>query len=137
MKNMFQEFKDFAMRGNVIDLAVGVIIGTAFGQVVSSLVKDIIMPPIGYILGGVDFSELAIKLNDDASIGYGLFINSVINFLIVAFAIFMVIKQINRFKREDEPKIAPAVKECPHCKEAVAIKATRCKFCTSELKVAS
>ncbi len=140
MQGFLKEFKDFAMRGNVLDLAVGIIIGGAFGQIVNSLVKDILMPPIGLVLGGVDFSELSIVLqkaagdDPEVAINYGLFINNIINFIIVAFAIFIVIKQMNRLKREGEPEVAPTTKECPHCLEAVPLKATRCKFCTSELE---
>ena len=138
---MLKEFKEFAMRGNVIDMAVGIIIGAAFGKIVASLVKDIIMPPIG----GVDFSGLFINLSGKtfetlaeaqkagaATINYGAFINTVLDFLIVAFAIFMVIKQMNRFKKEPPPA-DPTTKECPHCLSNIPIKATRCGHCTSEL----
>jgi large conductance mechanosensitive channel len=112
---MFKEFKEFAMRGNVIDMAVGVVIGAAFGKIVTSLVVDIIMPPIGYLTGGVDFSSLVITIKkatestDAITLNYGLFINTIINFLIIAFAIFIMIKQINRFKKkaEEKPKEAP------------------------------
>lgn len=142
MQNFFDEFKAFAMRGNVIDLAVGIIIGGAFGKIVSSLVNDIIMPPIGLILGGADFSNLSIVLKESAdpekvvAIKYGLFINNILDFIIVALAIFFVIQQMNRLqKKHDEPQVAPEVKKCPYCMEAVPIKATRCKFCTSELEV--
>jgi large conductance mechanosensitive channel len=144
---MLKEFKAFAMRGNVIDLAVGVIIGAAFGSIVNSLVNDIIMPPLGMILGKVDFSNLYINLTSTsypsleaaqaagaATINYGLFINAVINFLIVAFAIFIVIRQINRLQRSDEAPAEPTTKECPYCYSTIAIKATRCPNCTSELK---
>ena len=107
---MFQEFKKFAMRGNVIDMAVGIIIGAAFGKIVNSLVTDIIMPPIGFITGGIDFSGLTITLrqavgeNPAVTLNYGLFINAIINFLIVAFAIFLLVKQVNRFKKKEEAK---------------------------------
>jgi large conductance mechanosensitive channel len=145
---MLKEFKAFAMRGNVIDLAIGVIIGAAFGSIVNSLVNDIIMPPLGMILGKVDFSNLYINLTSTsyeslaaaqeagaATINYGLFINAIINFLIVAFAIFIVIRQINRLQREEEEAPAePTTKECPYCYSTIAIKATRCPNCTSELK---
>ncbi len=145
---MFKEFKDFAMRGNVLDMAIGIIIGAAFGQIVTSMVNDILMPPFGLLLGKVDFSNLFISLSGTdyeslaaaknagaATINYGLFINTVINFMIVAFVIFMLVKQINRLKRATEPA-APAVmtKECPYCFSTIAIKATRCPHCTSEVK---
>jgi large conductance mechanosensitive channel len=135
---MIQEFKEFAMRGNVVDLAVGVIIGAAFGKIVSSLVADVVMPPVGLLLGGVDFSDLVIVLKEavgDApavTINIGLFINNVIDFVIVAFVIFMVIKQLNRFKKPDAPK-DPVVKECPRCLSAIAIRATKCSHCTADL----
>jgi len=137
---MLKEFKEFAMRGNVVDMAVGIIIGAAFGKIVSSLVKDVIMPPIGLLLGNVDFSNLAITLREktDAAeavtINYGVFINTVLDFVIVAFAIFIVIKQMNRFKRKEEaPAPAPTTKECPKCFTAIPVKATRCPHCTSEI----
>ncbi|NIA71388.1 large conductance mechanosensitive channel protein MscL [Pelagibius litoralis] len=144
---MLKEFKDFAMRGNVVDMAVGIIIGAAFGKIVSSLVKDIIMPPIGLLMGGVNFSKLFINLTGQsyetlaaaqeagaATINYGVFINTVLDFLIVAFAIFMVIRQMNQMKRQEE--VAPAestTKDCPHCLSTIPIKATRCGHCTAEL----
>lgn len=148
---MFKEFKEFAMRGNVVDLAVGVIIGGAFGRIVSSFVDDILMPPIGLLMGNVDFSNLFINLSGrefanykvlsqahDAgavTINYGLFLNSVIDFLIVAFAIFLLIRQINRLDRKKETPVAePTTKVCPFCMSEIAIKATRCPACTSELK---
>ncbi len=136
-----KEFKEFAMRGNVVDMAVGIIIGGAFGKIVSSLVKDVIMPPIGLLLGNVDFSALSITLRaktetaEAVAINYGLFINTVLDFLIVAFAIFMVIKQMNRFKKP-APAAAPTTKDCPFCFSAIAVKATRCPHCTSEVKSA-
>jgi large conductance mechanosensitive channel len=140
---MLKEFRDFAMRGNVVDLAVGVIIGAAFGKIVSSLVTDIIMPPIGMLLGSVDFSKLAVTLKEasvDAAgkaipavtLNYGLFINTVIDFVIVAFVIFLCIKQINRLKKEPLPK-EPTEKDCPKCCSHIPIKATRCPCCTSEI----
>lgn len=145
---MWKEFREFAMKGNVIDLAVGIIIGAAFGKIVTSLVNDVIMPPIGLLLGKVDFSSLYINLSGqefatlkeavDAGapiIQYGAFINNVIDFLIVAFVIFLVVKQINRLKKE-EPAAEPDKKDCPYCKSEVAISATRCPFCTSELEEA-
>jgi len=146
---MLKEFRDFAVRGNVIDLAVAVIMGAAFGPIVASLVGDIIMPPIGLILGQVDFKDLFVSLSGgpyaslaaakEAAapvIAYGVFLNTVINFLIVAFAVFLLVKQANRFK---EPASAPApssTKDCPYCLSAVPLKATRCGHCTSELKAA-
>lgn len=142
---MLKEFREFAMRGNVIDMAVGIILGVAFGAIVTSLVNDVIMPPIGLLLGSVDFSDLFINLSgtpyaslEEAKaagapvIAYGMFINTVINFLIVAFAIFLVIKQINRLKGP-APKPAPTTKDCPRCMTAIPLKATRCPNCTSEL----
>lgn len=147
---MLKEFKEFAMRGNVLDMAVGIIIGAAFGKIVSSLVGDIIMPPIGLLLGGFDFSNLFINLSGQhftslkdaqdagaATINYGLFINVVIDFIIIAFAIFLLIRQVNRLKRQPEPAPAvPTTKECPFCLSVIPIKATRCGHCTSELKAA-
>ena len=138
---MLKEFKQFAMRGNVVDMAVGIIIGAAFGKIVSSLVNDVIMPPIGYIIGGIDFSSLAVTIREATqdtaavTINYGTFINTVIDFIIIAFAIFMVVKGMNKMKRKEEaPAPAPTTKECPYCMTAIAIKATRCPACTSELK---
>lgn len=144
---MLKEFKEFAMRGNVIDLAVGIIIGTAFGKIVTSLVNDIIMPPIGRLLGRIDFSSLFINISGTsyaslkeakdagaATINYGAFINTVIDFIIVAFVIFLMISQISKLKRKPAPA-PPNTKECPYCFTAIPIKATRCPNCTSELKV--
>jgi large conductance mechanosensitive channel len=143
---MWKEFKEFAMRGSVIDLAVGIIIGAAFGAIISSLVKDIIMPPIGLLLGKINFADLYINLSTTAypslkaaqdagaaTINYGLFINSVVNFLLVAVALFFVIKGVNSMKRP-APAAAPDTKECPYCLTKVPLKATRCPACTSELK---
>ncbi len=143
---MLKEFKEFAMRGSVIDLAVGVIIGGAFGKIVSSLVTDIIMPPIGLLLNGVDFSNLFISLNGQAfatladaqkagapTLNYGNFINNIIDFLIVAFVIFLMVRGINKLQRP-APAAAPTTKECPYCFSKIPIKATRCPNCTSELK---
>jgi large conductance mechanosensitive channel len=148
---MFKEFKEFAMRGNVVDMAVGIIIGGAFGTIVKSLVSDVIMPPIGLALGGVDFSELFVVLKEGATpgpyvaladaqaagavtINYGVFINSVISFIIVAFAVFMLIRAINRLKREEEaPAPEPTEKDCPYCFTSIPIKASRCPNCTSEV----
>jgi large conductance mechanosensitive channel len=139
--SMMKEFREFAMRGNVVDMAVGIIIGGAFGKIVSSLVQDVIMPPIGLLLGGVDFSSLAITLKEavgDAPavlLKYGVFVNTIIDFVIIAFAIFMVIKGMNRMKRKEEPApaAAPTTKECPHCFTQIPIKATRCPNCTTQL----
>jgi large conductance mechanosensitive channel len=144
---MFDEFKKFAMRGNVLDMAVGIIIGGAFGQIVSSMVNDILMPPIGRLLGGADFSNLFLTLNGQtydtlaaakeagaATINYGVFLNTVINFLIVAFAIFLLVKQVNRLQPAPAPAPPPpATKECPHCLSTIPAKATRCPQCTSQL----
>jgi large conductance mechanosensitive channel len=148
---MMEEFKKFAMRGNVVDMAVGIIIGGAFGTIVKSLVDDVIMPPIGMLLGGVDFSDLFITLKEGATAGpyatvaaakeagavtlnAGLFVNSVISFLIVAFAVFLLIKGMNSLqKKEEAPPAEPTEKECPHCFTQIPIKATRCPHCTSQL----
>ena len=137
---MFKEFKEFAMRGNVVDMAVGIIIGAAFGRIISSLVNDVIMPPIGLLMGNVDFSELAITLSEKTAeaeavtIKYGIFINTVLDFLIVGFAIFIVIKQLNRFKKKEEAApAAPTTKACPRCFTEIPIKAVRCPNCTSEI----
>jgi len=132
--SMLKEFKTFAMRGNVVDLAVGIIIGAAFGKIVTSLVNDVIMPPIGVLLGGVDFSSLAVTIKgtageaDAVTINYGLFINTIVDFLIVAFAIFMMIRTINRFQKKEEAS-APTTKECPECKMTIPIAAKRCGHC--------
>ncbi|MFH0801821.1 MAG: large-conductance mechanosensitive channel protein MscL [bacterium] len=138
---MIKEFKEFAMRGNVVDMAVGIIIGGAFGKIISSLVNDVIMPPIGLLLGNVDFAGLAITLRgktegaEAVAIKYGLFINTILDFILVAFAIFIVIKQMNRFREKKEAQpAAPTTRECPKCFSAISIKATRCPNCTSELQ---
>lgn len=142
---MFKEFKEFAMRGNVVDMAVGIIIGAAFGRIVSSLVNDVIMPPIGLLLGKVDFSSLFFNLSGmpyaslaDAKkagapiIGYGAFLNTVLDFVIVAFVIFLLIRQMNKLKKQ--PAVAaPTTKECPYCLSVIPIKATRCGHCTAQL----
>ena len=140
---MLKEFKTFAMRGNIVDLAVGVIIGIAFGKVVSSLVEDLIMPPIGLLLGHVNFSELFINLSGKSyetlaaakaagapTLNYGIFLNSVINFLIVAFAVFLVVHEVNRWTRKPE---APTTKDCPQCAMAISLAAKRCSHCTTQL----
>jgi large conductance mechanosensitive channel len=145
-KPMLKEFKEFAMRGNVVDMAVGVIIGGAFGKIISSLVGDILMPPIGLLMGKVNFSNLFVNLSDKsyetleqakaagaATLNYGLFVNTIIDFIVVAFVIFMVVKQMNRLKRAEAP--APATtKECPFCVSAIPLKAIRCPNCTSEIQ---
>ncbi len=148
---MLNEFKKFIMRGNVIDMAVGIVLGVAFGKIISSLVKDIIMPPIGLLLGGVDFSNLFIDLSGNGYetlaeateagapvIRYGVFINTVIEFLIIAFAIFLVVKGINRLqemrKKEEEEAAAPTTKECPYCHMQIPIEAVKCPYCTADLK---
>ena len=147
---MFKEFKEFAMKGNVIDMAVGIIIGAAFGTIIKSLVDDVLMPPIGLLLGNVDFSNLflvikegkvagpyvslaAAKAAGAVSVNMGIFINTIISFLIVAFSVFLVIKNVNRFQKAPPPP-DPTTKDCPFCFTAIPIKATRCPHCTSELK---
>jgi large conductance mechanosensitive channel len=131
---MFKEFKAFALRGNVMDLAVGVIIGGAFGKIVASLVNDILMPLIGLLIGGVDFSSLSVTVGS-ANVAYGLFINNVIDFVIIALVIFLMIKGINHLNRKPAPApAAPTTKECPRCFTAIPIQATRCPHCTSELR---
>jgi len=143
---MLKEFKQFVMRGNVLDLAVAVIIGAAFGKIVTSFVSDILMPPIGLVLGKVDFSNLFIDLSVQphpsvaaakaagaATINYGVFLNTVIDFLIVAFFIFLVVQQTNRFTKKPAPAAAPTTKDCPYCFTAIPIPATRCPHCTSQL----
>ena len=145
---MLKEFKAFAMQGNVMDMAIGIIIGAAFGRIVSSLVADVLMPPLGLLIGKVDFSNLFINLSgqsfaslSDAKaagapvMSYGLFINTVIDFIILAFIIFLLVKQLNRLKTQPPPP-APNTKECPHCLSNISLKASRCAFCTAELKLA-
>ena len=128
---MLKEFKEFVMRGNVMDLAVAVIIGGAFGAIITSLVNDILMPLIGILLGGVDFSGLAAQVGS-ATVKYGAFIQAVVNFLIIAFVIFMIVRTMNKMKKP-APAAAPTTKECPRCFTAIPLKATRCPNCTSEL----
>ncbi len=132
---MLKEFKEFVMRGNVLDLAVGVIIGGAFGKIVGSLVNDILMPLVGSIMGGVNFSEQVSMVNG-VELHWGLFVQTVIDFLIIAFVIFTIIKAANAAKKAPAPAPAaePTTKECPHCFSTISIKATRCPNCTSELK---
>jgi large conductance mechanosensitive channel len=145
---MFKEFKAFAMRGNVLDMAVGIIIGAAFGRIITSFVSDIIMPPLGLVIGRVDFSSLflnisgtsyptlaAAKAANAATINYGIFLNTVIDFLIVAFVIFMLVRQVNHWNKP-APAAAPATKECPYCLTQIPVKATRCPACTSEVRPA-
>jgi len=142
---MLKEFREFVMRGNVLDLAIAVIIGGAFGKIVTSFVNDVIMPPIGLLLGGVDFTNLFIALDGNlyesldaakaagaATINYGVFLNTVIDFIIVAFIIFLIIKSANKMKKS-APAAEPTTKECPHCFTTIPIKATRCPNCTSQL----
>lgn len=141
MNQMLREFKEFALRGNVVDMAVGIIIGGAFGKIVSSLVNDVVMPPLGLLVGNVDFSRLAIPLraateeNEAVTLNYGMFINNVLNFLIIAFVIFMFVRQMNRLKREQEPA-PPSTKPCPFCASKIPLAAVRCPQCTSELATA-
>jgi large conductance mechanosensitive channel len=145
---MLKEFKEFAMKGNVLDMAVGIIIGAAFGKIITSFVSDVLMPPLGLLLGSMDFSELFINLSGQsyptmaaakeagaATLNYGIFINTVIDFIIVAFAIFLLVRQVNRLKRQPAPA-APNTKTCPFCASAIPIPASRCPHCTSELATA-
>ncbi len=142
---MWREFKEFALRGNILDMAIGIIIGIAFGTIITSLVKDIIMPPIGLLLGGIDFSNLFINLSGTTysslteaqaagapTINYGVFINTIISFLIVLFALFLLVRQINRLQRKKEAA-PPASKECPYCFTSIPTQARRCPNCTSSL----
>jgi large conductance mechanosensitive channel len=147
---MFKDFKEFAVKGNVVDMAVGIIIGAAFGAIVNSFVADVIMPPIGLLIGGIDFSDFFIILKEGTSAGpyatladaqeagavtinYGIFITAFISFLIVAFAVFLLVKGVNSMRRQKDEPTEPMTKECPQCLSTVPIKATRCAFCTSEL----
>jgi large conductance mechanosensitive channel len=148
---MFKEFREFALRGNVIDLALAVVIGAAFGAIVQSLVKDVIMPPIGLLAGGADFADLFILLREGATPGpyatledaqaagavtvnYGSFFNTIVSFIIIAFAMFLVVKAMNRAKRRQQAVPAvPTTKQCPHCRSSIALDASRCAFCTSQL----
>ncbi|MGN0278299.1 MAG: large conductance mechanosensitive channel protein MscL [Lachnospiraceae bacterium] len=136
MKAFIKEFKEFISRGNVMDMAVGVIIGGAFTAIVNSLVNDIVMPLLSLLTGGFDFSALCIVLGEGenaATLNYGAFISAVINFILIAFVIFLVIKGINKLSRKKKPEPVITTKECPFCKEQVALEATRCPHCTSEL----
>ncbi len=131
---MLKEFKEFAMRGNVVDMAVGIIIGAAFGGIVNSLVNDVIMPPVGLLTGGIDFSNLAVNLQNEPAVAikYGVFINAVINFVIIAFAMFMIVRAMNRLKKKEEAApAAPTTKECPECMMTIPLKAKRCGHCTA------
>lgn len=144
---MLKEFKEFAMRGNVLDMAIGIIIGAAFGKIISSFVADVLMPPIGMLMGGADFTDYFVTLKGTAlptlaatkaagavTINYGVFINTVLDFLIVAFAIFLLIRQVNRLKKKEEPApAAPSTKECPQCLSVIPLKAKRCAHCTTQL----
>jgi large conductance mechanosensitive channel len=148
---MFKEFKEFAMRGNVVDMAVGIIIGAAFGTIVKSLVDDVIMPPIGLLLGNADFSNLYVVLKEGAAavapyasladakkagavtLNYGILVNALMSFIIVAFAVFLLVRTINRLRAEQPAPVEVTTKECPHCCSAIPLKATRCPNCTSEL----
>ena len=151
---MFKEFNEFAMKGNMVDMAVGIIIGAAFGTIINSLVADIIMPPIGLLLGKVDFANLFLLLRDGkipgpyssvsaakaagaVTLNYGLFVNTIISFLIIAFSVFLIVRYINRLKRQEEALPAvPTTRDCPYCLSAVPLKAIRCPHCTSDLKAA-
>jgi large conductance mechanosensitive channel len=146
---MFKEFKEFAMRGNVLDMAVGIIIGAAFGKIITSFVNDVLMPPIGLLLGRIDFGSLFIDLSGHhyatlelakaakaPTLNYGLFINAVIDFVIVAFAIFMLVRQVNRFRRQEAPPPPPATRDCPFCLSAIPLKATKCPHCTADVRAA-
>lgn len=149
---MLKEFKEFAMRGNVVDMAVGIIIGAAFGTIINSLVQDVIMPPIGLLLGNIDFSNIFLVLKEGkvpgpyetlaaaktagaVSMNIGIFINTIISFIIIAFSVFLLIRSVNKLKRQQEaPPVVPTTKECIYCFSTIPIKATRCPNCTSELK---
>ena len=146
---MFKEFKEFAMKGNVLDMAVGIIIGAAFGKIVSSFVSDVLMPPLGLMLGKVDFTNLFVTLSEGsyaslaaakeagaATLNYGMFLNTVVDFVFVAFAVFLLIKQVNRLRRPAPAAPAATTRECPFCVSAIPVKATRCPACTSNLEVA-
>jgi len=147
---MLKEFKEFALRGNVLDMAIGIILGVAFGKIVTSFVEDVLMPPLGLVIGKVDFSSLFVSLTGQhfdsiaaakaagaPTINYGIFANTVLNFVIVAFVIFLLVRQVNRLKRQPDPA-APTTRECPYCCATIPLKATRCNSCTSDVpKVAT
>ena len=144
---MLKEFKKFAMRGNVVDMAIGVIIGGAFGKIITSLINDVIMPPIGMLLGQVNFTDLFLDLSGKgypslaaaqeagaATINYGMFFNTILDFIVVSLVIFLLVRQINRMQKQEEtPPAAPTTKKCPYCFTEIPIEATRCPHCTSEL----
>ncbi len=148
---VLKEFREFAVKGNVLDMAIGIILGVAFGKIVTSMVEDIIMPPLGLLLGKVDFTNLffsltgrhfdtlaAAKAAGAPTVNYGLFVNNVLNFLIVAFAIFLLVRKVNRFKRQQEaPPVEPTTRECPYCLSAIPVKAVRCAHCTADVKAAA
>jgi len=146
---MFKEFKEFAMKGNVLDMAVGIIIGVAFGKIIASLVSDILMPPLGLLLHHVNFSDLFIALDGKSyatveaakaagavTLNYGVFLNTIIEFLIVAFAVFLLIRQVNRWTRKPAPAAAPTTRACPYCCSEIPVKASRCPQCTSNIQTA-
>lgn len=146
---MLQEFKKFALQGNVLDMAVGIIIGASFGKIITSVVNDVLMPPIGLLVGRVDFSSLFLNLSGTPyatlaeakaagapTINYGLFLNTVLDFVIVALVIFLLVKQMNRLKSKPAPAAAPTTRDCPRCVSSIPLKATRCPFCTSDLQPA-
>ncbi len=147
---MLKEFKEFAMRGNVLDMAIGIIIGAAFGKIVSSFVADVLMPPVGLLMGGADFTNYFVTLRGavqptlatakeagSVTVNYGVFLNTILDFLVVAFAVFLLIRQVNRFKRKAEaPAAPPATKECPQCLSVIPLKARRCAHCTAQLDIA-
>jgi large conductance mechanosensitive channel len=146
---MLQEFKEFALRGNVLDLAIAVIIGSAFGAIVNSFVSDILMPPIGLLVGNAEFSDLFINLSGGryetlaaaqeagaVTINYGMFANTIINFIIIAFALFLIVRQVNRLQRKEEKPEEPTTKQCPYCLSTIPLAATRCPHCTAELESA-
>lgn len=129
---MLKEFRDFAVKGNAVDMTVGIIVGGAFGKVITSLVNDVVMPPIGMLLGRVDFSSLAIELNEKTAVKYGAFLNNVLDFVIVAFCIFLVVRQMNRLR--PLPPAEPTTKTCPQCLSTIPVKAVRCAHCTSPIE---
>ncbi len=146
---MLKEFKAFAMRGNVLDMAVGIIIGAAFGKIVSSLVADVLMPPIGLLLGRVDFRSLFVNLSGQSyptiaaakaagapTINYGVFIQALIDFIVIAFVIFLLVRQVNKWTAKPEAPKAPTTRDCPYCLSTIPLKATRCAHCTAELRAA-
>lgn len=146
---MVKEFKEFAMKGNVLDMAIGIIIGAAFGKIVTSMVSDILMPPIGMLMGSVDFASLFFSLNGQSypslaaakaagapTVNYGVFLQTILDFVIVAFVIFLLVKQMNRLKKAEAPPPPPSIRNCPYCFGEISIKATRCSHCTSDVKAA-